>query len=222
MTKGTCASCDRTMGKAAMTRHVASCGDNERGPQAAVVSVCDRHAPSDYWLHLEIPMHATLRALDDYLRDVWLECCGHLSMFEIDGRTYGVSTDRLSAGPDPFDDFSDASMDVAIGLVLGPGQEALHVYDMGSTTELRVHCHEQRTGHRDGAIRLLARNDRPSIDCAACGAPATTICTQCSWDGAGSLCGECATGHACDVEVYLPVVNSPRSGVCGYAGDLVF
>lgn len=54
-TKGTCSSCEKTMAKAAMTRHVASCGRSEDGPQALLTSVCDRHAPGDYWLHLEVP-----------------------------------------------------------------------------------------------------------------------------------------------------------------------
>jgi hypothetical protein len=30
---------------------------------------------------------------------------------------------------------------------------------------------------------------------------------------------DCTAGHACDHELYLPVVNSPRSGVCGYTAE---
>ena len=33
---------------------------------------------------------STLEELDDFLRGAWLECCGHLSDFEIDGITYMV------------------------------------------------------------------------------------------------------------------------------------
>jgi hypothetical protein len=36
-----------------------------------------------YWMHIEIPANATLQDLDDFLRQIWLECCGHLSSFEI-------------------------------------------------------------------------------------------------------------------------------------------
>ena len=36
-----------------------------------------------YWLHLEMRGSATLEDLDFYLREIWLECCGHLSAFEI-------------------------------------------------------------------------------------------------------------------------------------------
>lgn len=167
----------------------------------------------------EVPTSATLRALDGYLRYLWPQCRGHLSAFEIDRRTYAVDADLPAAGPEPFDDVEDESMDVGVSVALGAGEEARHLYDMGSTTVLRVRCLEQRTGQGDRGIRLLARNAQPRIDCSACGAPATTICSECSWDGAGSLCDDCAAGHPCDHELCLPVVNSPRSGVCGYTGD---
>lgn len=36
-----------------------------------------------YWLYLEMPARATLTDLDGFLRDIWLECCGHLSAFDI-------------------------------------------------------------------------------------------------------------------------------------------
>lgn len=217
MTKGTCSNCQKTMSKGAMTRHLGISGPSEQGNPAWVVSVCARHAPADYWAHLEVPRDATLQALDGYLRDLWLECCGHLSQFEIDGRTYALVVDLLDGDADPFGDFDDASMDINIGAVLSPGQEARHIYDMGSTTELVVRCLAERAGAGDD-IRLLALNAPPRIDCVACGSPATTICAECNWNGAGHLCDGCAPGHACDDDMYLPLTNSPRSGVCGYVG----
>jgi len=30
-----------------------------------------------------MPARATLTDLDGFLRDIWLECCGHLSAFDI-------------------------------------------------------------------------------------------------------------------------------------------
>lgn len=219
MTKGTCSECGKVTTKAAMSRHVASCGRGEGGPQSLVLSVCGREAPSGHWLLVEIPADATLRALDGYLRELWLECCGHLSMFKIDHRRFAVDAGLPGAGPDPFGDHDDESMDVGVGVVLGPGEEAHHLYDMGSMTELRVRCLEQRAGHGGGRIRLLARNAPPPIDCSDCGAPATTICTECAWNEPAAMCDDCAAAHPCGDDLYLPVVNSPRSGVCGYTGD---
>ena len=40
-----------------------------------------------YFLHLLISEKTTLYTLDSFLRLIWLECCGHLSSFEIKGAT---------------------------------------------------------------------------------------------------------------------------------------
>ncbi|MCZ7670413.1 MAG: hypothetical protein M5U34_26255 [Chloroflexi bacterium] len=39
----------------------------------------------DFWLHLEMRGSARLQELDNYLRAIWLECCGHMSEFFIGG-----------------------------------------------------------------------------------------------------------------------------------------
>src|SRR3989338_4087621 len=34
-----------------------------------------------FWLDMEMRSSAVLKDLDDYLRAIWLECCGHMSQF---------------------------------------------------------------------------------------------------------------------------------------------
>jgi hypothetical protein len=41
-----------------------------------------------YWLHIEMPARAKLADLDSFLRGIWLECCGHLSEFTVNGLKY--------------------------------------------------------------------------------------------------------------------------------------
>lgn len=41
-----------------------------------------RRSPA-YWLDLELKADAKLKRLDDFLRRIWLECCGYLSEFSI-------------------------------------------------------------------------------------------------------------------------------------------
>jgi hypothetical protein len=95
-------------------------------------------------------------------------------------------------------------------------------YDFGTTTELRLKAvgfWDRET--EEDAIQLLARNDAPQIACHECGKQiATQICTdcQCRDAEAGWLCDDCADQHDCGSEGMLPVVNSPRTGVCGYSG----
>ncbi len=93
-------------------------------------------------------------------------------------------------------------------------------YDYGSTTELNMKVPGLRNGKtKQGAVELLARNDAPKIACEKCGhQPATQICAECVNEGEGWLCESCAENHDCGTEMCLPVVNSPRAGVCAYAG----
>jgi hypothetical protein len=113
----------------------------------------------------------------------------------------------------------DESMRSRLDKVLTPGQSFTHEYDFGSTTELNLKVmSEWEIEVKGKAIQILARNDPPVIPCDVCGKPATEICTECVYSGEGWLCDECAKDHECGEEMLLPVVNSPRVGVCGYTG----
>ena len=153
----------------------------------------------DYWLHLLVDSHANLNDIDQFLRDIWLECCGHLSVF--------------------FNGKAEFDMNEQLNSVLVPGMELKHLYDFGSSTVLLVNVlgTYASPGNSRKQIQILARNEAPVIPCDECGtSPAVKVCTVCQWDGKGWLCGACADKHVCGEEVILPVVNSPRTGVCGY------
>jgi hypothetical protein len=161
-----------------------------------------------YWMHIEIPANATLQDLDDFLRQIWLECCGHLSSFEIGGCTF------ISEKMEP----SDRSMKIVIGKVTAPNMKFEHIYDFGTSTELLLKVISEREGIAKGkAVRVLARNNPPEIKC-QCGKLATNVCCQCSNEGTGWVCDECARRHECGEDMLLPVVNSPRVEMCGYTG----
>jgi hypothetical protein len=162
-----------------------------------------------YWMHIEVPENATLKDLDEFLREIWLECCGHLSRFEIEGREF------ISERFEP----EDRSMKISLKKVIGPGMKFEHVYDFGTSTELSLKVVSERNGPVQGkTIRVMARNDQPDIRCENCGKPATAVCAQCIYEGIGWVCDECAGKHECGEDMMLPVVNSPRVGMCGYTG----
>jgi hypothetical protein len=169
-----------------------------------------QYAP-DYWMYLEIPDEAKLEMLDAFLRDIWLECCGHMSDFEIEGRRYSVA---------PMADLGDSSMNVKLRDILRPGMKFYHQYDFGSTThlELKVISLEEKQ-IKGKSVRVLARNHPPEYLCMSCGKIATQLCTECIYSGEGCLCDDCVPEHECGEEMLLPIVNSPRVGVCGYTGD---
>ena len=74
---------------------------------------------------------------------------------------------------------------------------------------------------RKERVGILARNNPPEINC-GCGKDAEWVCAICLEENMGKdcyFCDECADEHECGEEMFLPVVNSPRMGVCGYEGS---
>lgn len=215
VSSGKCSLCGGVFDKSVMTSHLKSCRKkqavSEKAKRGTVfhLLVEGRYQP-EYWMHLEVPANATLGMLDRFLRDTWLECCGHMSEFEIEGTRYTV---------EPMD-VDDESMDVPLKDVLSPKMAFLHAYDFGSTTYLKLKVVSEDEGDVKGKkVRVLARNEPPVIPCGGCGKPATQVCMECSYSAEGWLCDGCAAEHECGEEMLLPVVNSPRTGVCGYTGE---
>jgi hypothetical protein len=170
---------------------------------------------SPYWLHLDASSQATLDDLDRFLRDIWLECCGHLSVFQLGDRSFSGS----SLFSSPFDDDGhDESTAIRLGKLLSPGQKLSYEYDFGSTTSLEIRVLAEREGAVAEPIAVLARNNPLVTVCVGCGQAATMSCIECAYEDAASLCDACATVHVCGEEMLLPIVNSPRNGICGYTG----
>ena len=162
-----------------------------------------------YWLQVAVRSDAALHELDTFLRQTWLECCGHLSAFTIDGHRYSSR---------PMADVGETGMDVLVGQVLHPRAKFFYEYDFGSTTELTLSVAAiLEPENQSGPVQLLARNEKPRISCENCGAsPATLVCSNCAWQGKGWLCAKCVSTHQCGADTILPVVNSPRVGICSY------
>ena len=160
-------------------------------------------------MHVAVPVTAPLSKLDRFLRHTWLECCGHLSAFDISGNRYASAPTE-----------GEMSMRARLSQVLEEGMKFTYEYDYGSTTALVLKVVALREqGTPKGAVHLLAINEAPQVICQRCGTRAASqICTECAWDGEGWLCEACAGEHECGSEMCLPVVNSPRVGVCGYTG----
>mgnify|MGYP000848510845 FL=1 len=219
---GKCCFCSSTFNKSAMTRHLKSCKEREAKWKSSLENnekhrtkffhllVEGRYLP-EYWMHLLVKANITLDKLDTFLRDIWLECCGHLSAFTIEDRTYTFT---------PFGEYEEKSMRIKLNEVLSPGMKFYYEYDFGTTTHLTLKVISEIELNAKGKfIRIMARNDPPERNCVVCGKPATQVCVHCIREGMGWLCDECAPKHKCGEDMLLPVVNSPRVGKCGYTGD---
>src|SRR5947209_15995830 len=98
-TTGICNYCNGEFDKAKMTQHLKHCkqraaaitasiGDGTKQEERVFHILAEGRYNPQYWMHLEIPASEPLFTLDRFLRDVWVECCGHLSAFEIGGISY--------------------------------------------------------------------------------------------------------------------------------------
>ena len=220
-TQGLCEFCKKPFAKSGMSRHLGACSEYQARlltPQGMTVDqlfhllIEDRNNPSVYWMHLGVPGKSLLVDLDSFLRKIWLECCGHLSAFTI-------GDERYSSSPLWEDDEKESNIELKIEELLSPKLKFKYVYDFGSSTHLQLKVHDIYPSPAMEEILLLARNIAPVIPCSHCSDSATRVCSCCQ----ETLCMRCADIHTCSInygsEVILPLVNSPRSGVCGYASE---
>ena len=78
--KGNCYLCGRTISKTAFKKHLLEKHNDAVGDaQTCKLLKVEGADEKAYWLYLDMPMSATLKTLDRFLRDIWLECCGHES-----------------------------------------------------------------------------------------------------------------------------------------------
>lgn len=212
-TSGKCLGCHELFSKKKMKNHLNSClqtntgdkPDTEKTERAKNYLVrCQAKYFPYYWIYLSISEKATLTQLDKFLRNLWLECCGHLSSFSF-----------IELG-------STISKKTKVGDLFNPGLNLIHTYDFGSSTILELIIEDliEITPNKN-KIQLMSRNELPPFTCNECDERATYLCTYCHWGDEGNLCNSCHPNHNCepseDINDYImPMsVNSPRFGVCG-------
>lgn len=229
--EGLCYLCGRVLAKGGMSEHVSACLKKSglTGTQKYFkIAVNGDYFinPPLYWLIVAAKADAMLDDFDAFLRDVWLECHAHLSVFHIGKKAY------VSEGfPPELREDCEWMRDYRLDQVLR-FDEALHAgtkfsyeYDFGSTTELKLKVLGVDM-IRDGEdFMVLARNLPPEIACDVCGSKATAVCSTCneSHCDVAFLCEKHAEKHKClrcecRPDSLLPVTNSPRVGVCSFTG----
>lgn len=210
---GTCYLCDSILPQRSVTKHLQKCIAEQKvieniGQKPEDIFLIKLFSGKEFWIYIEMKAKANFAVLDQFLRDVWCECCGHLSMFTIGGNRYEADDEEMIG----------ESLPVA-QRVLTLGTEFFYEYDFGTTTRIDGKVVSIRNGlvPKSGKICLLARNLLPEFLCPHCKKQATLICPFCS-----ELCCElCISKHPCEDgrESMMSVVNSPRMGVCGYTGS---
>ena len=190
-TNGNCFMCGKTAAKTAMKNHVLK--EHNGGGENCYLIKAEGAYNKDYWLFFTVALDATLTHLDKFLRQIWCECCGHLSAFRQGRHEFGMSK-KISA--------------------LDVGDTLLYEYDFGSTTEIMLTVVSEivRPKQREKVL-LLARNEPMPETCDSCQSPATYID---AWEG-GLVCETCAKNA--DEDALMEITNSPRMGECGYTDE---
>ncbi len=233
---GICQLCKAKLPKSNVTRHFGRCLPDypEGNHQGTFYQLrIEARYDTNYWLQVEMAGDGELLDLDKFLRAIWLECCGHMSGFFVPQNKPNpwvaaqvVKKAKTGWGPDEiYSILSELDYELApgeipkttnIGEVFSELNTLRYDYDFGDTTELALKIVGSRTGSGP-LLRLLARNEAPTFRCEKCPQPAQWICPCCFEDP--FYCHEHAEEHDCgDAEMMLPVVNSPRMGICGYSG----
>jgi hypothetical protein len=222
---GKCYYCGKEISKRGISRHLKSCAARKEYAEKHVsgkkklvslyvLNIADKYDPN-YWIYAAIHENAKLEDLDTFLREVWLECCGHLSAFEIDGVSYDSKGDYDG---DDWELYEDENMDKKIKEIIDLGDKFSYEYDFGSTTSLVIKVVDVIKGYKpENDIEIMARNSAPKFQCEQCENEARYYCADCST----ALCSECQESHECDEEYIEGIpenANSPRDGVCGYCG----
>lgn len=207
--EGECFYCGKTYGKRGISRHLESHLKATK-PERNKKSFHLRVESGAYFLQLLMDGDAALGELDGFLRGVWLECCGHMSQFSLGKWGEEIPMNRKSR------------------YVFGKGDKLEYTYDFGSSTHLTVKVISEHPLAVKEGVLLLSRNEPLEILCDHCKKePAIELCSVHSWgDEEGYFCENCVEEHkkiCADAEDYalLPLVNSPRMGVCAYTGGSI-
>ena len=192
---GTCFNCNEKINKENILNHLKQCISTENN-ECFIIAESENYF-DDYWIVLVCTSNITLNCIDFFLRTTWVECCGHMSSFneKKNKNLYELHKNKKSI---------------------------LYEYDMGTTTtiSLKIKANKLQLNNKsDLIIKLVAQNDKPKLKCDKCDKKLATIVL---YDN--KYCKTClkyVDEYKQDEidSLILPLVNSPRTGLCGYDGN---
>jgi len=208
--RGKCLYCNQVFSQKEIGKHLAKhLADKEKAESVgATQTYIHVEVEADVmFLHLLVKGDVKMKTIDNFLRDIWLDCCDHMSNF-------GHKNFKVS-------------MNHKVQDVFESRLKIFHDYDYGSTTRVFLKGLKQYKLNLNKSIILLSRNEPLKLMCVTCKTePAVYLCTSCNWDEDAFFCEKCSEAHeevCTDFADYgsMPVVNSPRMGVCGYEGGSI-
>lgn len=246
-TSGKCSYCSQIFSQNTIAKHLQSCKLRKelspflkKGQCSFLLGISGKQF-QDYWAFIEVNGNiCRLKDIDSFLRSLWLECCGHSSSFKINDQIYEslpdpmystksiqISVNKILKEGMIFEYTYDFGSSTELIIKVVSANDSLNDNNIGSpdTKASKIPRHAREKKGKDKMlppVKLIARNDSIVFTCHACKqAIATNICTICLYEKSrrgASLCENCTRHHKCGEDMFLPIVNSPRSGECGYTG----
>jgi len=207
--KAKCYYCNKELTEKTIKRHMKNCSEIEKRIDEKrttdgklrnqfIIAIKPKEGGNEYCIYLSIDGTLGLIHIDQFIRDIWVECCGHLSGFGIRGRFY-----------------QDHSLNNKIEDILNLDDKFEYEYDFGSTTNLILEVIDIRLVPISfSQIEIIARNHEIKHECEICGAEAKHY----SYDKEEWECEKCIDEDD-DMISEFDYCNSPRDGVCAYEGN---
>jgi len=206
--KAKCYYCNKELTEKTIKRHMKNCSEMERKIEELsavdkkqrnqfIIAIKPKYNGNEYCIYLSIDENLSLIHIDQFMRDIWLECCGHLSAFKISGKFY-----------------QDYSMNTKLKDILAVNEKFEYEYDFGSTTYLTLEVVDIiKVPASFSQIEIIARNHEVKHLCEICGTDAGYF----NYENDQWQCKKCIDKDS-DMISKFNYCNSPRDGVCCYEG----
>ena len=206
--KAKCYYCNKELTERTIKRHMKNCSEmkkiieeqnvtDKKQRNQFIIAIKSKYEGNDYCIYLSIDGTLGLVHIDQFIRDIWVECCGHLSGFRIRGKFY-----------------QDHSMNTRLNDILDIDEKFEYEYDFGSTTYLNLEVVDIiQVSSSFSQIEIIARNHDIKHECETCGKEAKFF----NYENDKWECENCIDENN-DMISEIEYCNSPRDGVCGYEG----
>jgi len=145
-----------------------------------------------YYMYCKIGNNTTLRKIDKFLKNKWVNCCDHLSKFYNSSNKIIKKNTKLS-------DINDNIF--------------FYEYDYGTSTQIVITKYKKLNGtNNDDNIDIILENDNMHIPCVICKNDSKYIIYNNKNYEINTYCET----HKIKSELMHLICNSPRVGVCGY------